>query len=46
MVHVTWSTFYVETELEKKRIKRNWNEKKNKEKIFEMIESCLFIVAE
>lgn len=28
----------------KKRIKRNWNEKKNKEKIFEMIESCLFIV--
>lgn len=46
MVHVTWSTFYVETELEKKRIKRNWNEKKNKEKIFEMIESCLFIVPE
>lgn len=46
MMYLIWSIFYVEIELEKKRIKRNWNEKKNKEKIFEMIESCFFIVSE
>lgn len=45
-MYLIWSIFYVEIELEKKRIKRNWNEKKNKEKIFEMIESCFFIVLE
>lgn len=47
MVHLTWSTFYVETELEKKKNKKETEmKKKNKEKIFEMIESCLFIVPE
>lgn len=47
MVYLIWSIFYVEIELEKKKNKKEIEmKKKNKEKIFEMIESCFFIVSE